>query len=156
MINKQDCLSLLVKLGDQGVAGVNKHIREVMMSRETPLSALQFLAQNQGFEATKFYEMLRKSHNQKKSPLYTNILKEDLLSDELITTLTSLLTQIALYERKIEDKIKFRQEIRAEEVSRVLHEYFNTGDNTSCQKLLQLIKADILVFEYLIGRRELA
>ena len=75
MINKNDCLTILVKLEGAGVAEARPFIKKLMLSREPSLEVLKFIAQQRGFEIGKFYEMLRKSHNEKKSPLYTNILK---------------------------------------------------------------------------------
>ena len=73
MITKNDCLSILVKLGDNGVQGTDPYIRKLLVSKEIPLDVLRFISDNRGIEVSEFYEMLRKSHNQKKSPLYTNI-----------------------------------------------------------------------------------
>ena len=99
--------------------------------------------------------MLRKKHNQKKSPLYVNILKDIENEDQCITTLVCLLVQINLYSNKLEkDKDLFLKEIRAEELLKVLHEYYSTKDSSSCLNLLKLIKTDLLVLECLAGRRE--
>ena len=102
-----------------------------------------------------FYEMLRKKYNQKKSPLYLNIVKEVSQPDEVITTLSCLLTQITLYGNKLEAKDSFIKEVRAEEITRVLNEYFKTGVYDTCVSLLKIIKSDLLVLEYINGRREL-
>ena len=98
--------------------------------------------------------MLRVRYNKKKTPLYKNILKEN--SDTEITTiLACLLTQIVLYSKKLESKELFLKEIRAEEIARVLQSYFETDDLEQCKKLLHLIKADLMVLEYLNGKRTL-
>lgn len=156
MITKNDCLSILVKLEDSGVQGVDPYIKKLLISREPPLEVLKFIANNRGIEVGNFYEMLRKSHNQKKSPLYTNILKEVSDEEDVVTTLSSLITQILLYGRKIENKDQFFKEVRAEEITRVLNTYFQTGIYEDCKILLNLIKSDLLVLEYIAGRRELA
>ena len=155
MITKNDCLSLLVKLEDQGV-NIDAQMRKLVVSKEVPLDVLKFISGYRGIEVGNFYEMLRKRHNQKKSPLYTNILKEVSDIDEVITPLSCFLTQIILYSNKLESKDSFLKEVRAEEVSRVLNTYFKTGDASSCITLLKLIKSDLLVLEYISGRRELA
>lgn len=156
MITKNDCLSILVKLDDSGVANVDPQIRKLLISKDIPLDVLKFILDNRGIEVSNFYEMLRKSHNQKKSPLYVNIISGVEEENNIITTLTSLLTQISLYSRKLANKELFFKEVRAEEIAKVLKEYFETGSCEDCKALLSLIKSDLLVLEYIAGRRELA
>lgn len=153
MITKNDCMSILLKLEDQGL-NINNMMRKLVIAKETPLEVLQFIAQNRGMEAINFYEMLRVRYNKKKTPLYKNIIKNTDES-EITTILACLLTQIILYSKKLGDNGLFLKEIRAEEISRVLHDYFETEDLDQCKKLLQLIRADLLVLEYLNGRRSL-
>jgi hypothetical protein len=153
MITKDDCMSILLKLEDQGL-NINSAMRKLVVAKDLPLDVLKFIAQNRGMEAINFYEMLRSRYNQKKTPLYKNILKNN--DDKEITTiLACLLTQIVLYSKKLESKDLFLREIRAEEISRVLHDYFKTDDLDQCKKMLGLVKSDLLVLEYLNGRRKL-
>lgn len=153
MITKDDCMSILLKLEDQGL-NINSAMRKLVVAKDLPLDVLKFIAQNRGMEAINFYEMLRSRYNQKKTPLYKNILKNN--DDKEITTiLACLLTQIVLYSKKLESKDLFLREIRAEEISRVLHNYFETDDLEQCKKMLSLIRSDLLVLEYLNGRRKL-
>jgi hypothetical protein len=153
MITKDDCMSILLKLEDQGL-NINSAMRKLVVAKDLPLDVLKFIAQNRGMEAINFYEMLRSRYNQKKTPLYKNILKNN--DDKEVTTiLACLLTQIVLYSKKLESKDLFLREIRAEEISRVLHDYFKTDDLEQCKKMLGLIKSDLLVLEYLNGRRKL-
>ena len=154
MLTKSDCLSILVKMEDAGI-DVKNNMKELLISRDIPTSVLEFIVKNKWIEAGNFYEMLRKKHNQKKSPLYTNILKETSSEEQCITTLVCLLVQITLYGNKLEkDKDLFLKEIRAEELSKVLYEYYSTRDSANCFGLLKLIKTDLLVLECLAGRRE--
>lgn len=155
MITKNDCLSILTKLDESGVSGVNSYVRKLVVARDIPLEVLKFISDNRGLEVSKFYEMLRKSHNQKKSPLYTNILKEIKDPQEVVTTLSCLLTQILLYGKKLENKDQFFREVRAEELTRVLNNYFKTGLYEECLHLIKVLKSDLLVLEYIAGRREL-
>ena len=155
MITKNDCLSILTKLDESGVSGVNSYVRKLVVARDIPLEVLKFISDNRGLEVSKFYEMLRKSHNQKKSPLYTNILKEIEDPQEVVTTLSCLLTQILLYGKKLENKDQFFREVRAEELTRVLNNYFKTGLYEECLNLIKVIKSDLLVLEYIAGRRDL-
>ena len=154
MITKNDCLSILVKMEDNGLS-VNAYIKKLLSAKEIPLDVLQFIAKNRGIEVGNFYEMLRQKHNKSKSPLYTNILKEIDDVDDVITTLTCLMTQIVLYGKKLDDSSAFYKEVRAEEITRVLNEYFKTELPDDCVKLIKLIKSDILVLEYITGRREM-
>lgn len=155
MITKNDCLSILVKMGDDGLA-VNPYIKKLVIASEPPLEVLKFIATNRGMEVSNFYEMLRRNHNKKKSPLYKNILTEGLSVDETMTTLSCLLTQIVLYGNKLDNRDLFFKEVRAEEITRVLNNYFKNGFADDCLALLKLIKTDLLVLEYIVGRRDLA
>ena len=148
-------MSILVRMEDAGI-NINQAMKKLITSNDIPVEVLKFIADNRGLEAINFYEMLRKSHNQKKSPLYTNILKDLKDEDEIVTTLSCLITQILLYSKKLDAKDIFLKEIRAEEISRVLHSYFETSDYTDCLKMLRAIKTDLIVLEYINGRRELA
>lgn len=154
MITKNDCMSILIKLEDRGI-NIDNYMRKLVVSKEIPLEVLKFISQHRGIEVANFYEMLRKKHNQKKSPLYLNIVKEVADLDDVITTLVCLLTQITLYGNKLDSKDSFIKEVRAEEITRVLNEYFKTGVYDSCLALLKIIKSDLLVLEYINGRREL-
>ena len=156
MITKEDCMSILVKLEDNGV-NINQQILKLATAKEVPIDTLKFIAAHQGIEVINFYEMLRKSHNKNKSPLYTNLLKEQKEKDEILTVLACLLTQIILYSKKLTDnKQAFLKEARAEEITKVLNDYFKNEDFPACETLLKLIRTDILVLDYINGRRELA
>lgn len=155
MITKTDCLTILVSLEDRGV-NIDKQMKKLLTAKEIPLETLKFILENRGIEVANFYEMLRKKHNQKKSPLYHNIVKDTTDPEEIITTLSCLLVQIALYSKKlVSNKEIFQREVRAEEISRVLHNYYTTGMLDSCIALMKLLKADLLVLEHISGRREL-
>lgn len=154
MITKDDCMTILVKLGDEGIS-VNSVIRKLLIAKEVPLDVLKFIAENRGMEVINFYEMLRKRYNQKKSPIYKNIL-DDLNNDkEIITTLSCLLTQVLLYGEKLSNPSLFYKEVRAEEITKVLNNYFKDENTEICKALLRLIKTDLLVLEYINGRRTL-
>lgn len=157
MITKNDCMAILVKLEDKGL-NINEYMRKLIVSKEPPIDVLRFIVDNRGIEANHFYEHIRKNHNEKRSPLYKNIVSEISDLNEVITTLTCFLTQATLFGNKLEDDAKadFFKEVRAEEVARVLHQYFVDGSYAGSLALIKLIKADILVLEYVSGRRELA
>jgi hypothetical protein len=154
MITKNDCLTLLVALEDKGV-NIDKPMKKLVTAREIPMDVLKFILDNRGSEVANFYEMLRKKHNQKKSPLYHNIVKDITDLDDVITTLACLLVQITLYSNKLtSNKEIFQREVRAEEITRVLNHYYNTGEFDQCLALIKLLKADLVVLEHISGRRE--
>ena len=154
MITKNDCLTVLVALEDKGL-DINQPMKKLVTSKEVPLEVLKFILDNRGIEVAHFYEMLRKKHNDKKSPLYHNIVKDLTDPEEVITTLACLLVQITLYSKKLQtNKEIFKREVRAEEITRVLNDYYTTGTLDSCLVILKLIKADLLVLEHISGRRE--
>jgi hypothetical protein len=154
MITKNDCLTILVALEDKGV-NIDAQMRRLVTSKEIPMDVLKFILDNRGSEVANFYEMLRKKHNQKKSPLYHNIVKDIEDTDDVITTLACLLVQITLYSKKLtSNKEIFQREMRAEEITRVLNSYYSAGDFSQCLALIKLLKADMLVLEYISGRRE--
>ena len=155
MITKNDCLSILVKLEDSGIAEAGTYVKRLIIAKEPSMDVLKFIAQQRGFEISHFYEMLRKSHNKNKSPLYTNIVREITDTKEVMTTLSSMLTQILLYGNKLDNPPAFYREARAEEISRVLNNYFKTGEIDTCIAMLKVIKSDLLVMEYIAGRRDL-
>lgn len=154
MITKNDCLTILVALEDKGV-NIDKPMRKLVTTKDIPMEVLKFILDNRGIEVANFYEMLRKKHNQKKSPLYHNIVKDIEDVDEVITTLACLLVQINLYSKKLSaNREIFQREVRAEEITRVLNSYYRTGEFDQCLALIKLLKADLLVLEHISGRRE--
>jgi hypothetical protein len=155
MITKNDCLTILVSLEDRGV-DIDQQMKKLLTAKEIPIDVLKFILDNRGIEVANFYEMLRKKHNQKKSPLYHNIVKDITDPDEVVTTLACLLVQITLYSRKLtSNKEIFQREVRAEEISRVLNNYYATGTLDNCLALIKLLKSDLLVLEHISGRRDL-
>ena len=155
MITKNDCLTILVSLEDRGI-NIDQQMKKLLTAKEIPIETLKFILENRGIEVANFYEMLRKKHNQKKSPLYHNIVKDITDPEEVITTLACLLVQITLYSKKLtSNKEIFQREVRVEEISRVLNNYYTTGMLDSCLALMKLLKTDLLVLEHISGRREL-
>ena len=154
MLNKSDCMSILIKLEDKGV-DINAQMKKLILAKDIPIDVLKFIAEKQGLEAVNFYEMLRKSYNNKKSKLYKNIL-DDIKLEDVCVILSSLLLQIAWYSSKLTDtKNSFLQEIRANEISEALADFYKSDNVEKCLAVLNAIKTDLLVLEYLNGRREL-
>lgn len=155
MITKNDCLTILVSLEDKGI-NIDQQMKKLLTAKEIPIDTLKFILDNRGIEVANFYEMLRKKHNQKKSPLYHNIVRDNIDPEDLITTLACLLVQITLYSKKLpSNKELFQREVRAEEISRVLNTYYATGMLDGCIALMKLLRSDLLVLEHISGRRDI-
>ena len=152
MITKNDLLMLLSELQDNGIDTVEQFTRTVT-SRELPLDVIQFINSKRQLDVNTFYEYIRKSYNDKKSKLYINIMKEIDDVNEVLTTLAALNLQILLFSKKVNDKQMFLRHARAEDITKVLTNYYQKFDLTNCVRLIHLIKADITTFEHLSGKR---
>ena len=153
MITKQDCLVLLYDIKEKG-SDCSKQIKELITSSEPSLEIIKFINDNRQLDLTKFYEKIRKSYNDKRSNLYINIVKEIEEPNEVLTTLSALLTQILIFSKKVDNRNMFLKHARCDEISRVLTRYFQTYDLISCMKLLKLIKCDLVALETVSGRRK--
>ena len=149
MILKNDCYILLADLEKKGINTKEPIMELVNAQNNIPLSVIKFINDNRQLDLTCFFERIRKNYNQKKSQLYKNIVSEITNPNEVIVTLSALLTQILLYANKLENKQMFLRHARCNEITIVLNNYFKTYDITNCIKLLQLIKADIKCLESL-------
>lgn len=146
MITKEDVLLLLTELRNSGI-DCKEQIKQQILAKEPQIEILKFINDNRELDLTNFYKKLRKSYNNKKSKLYINIVKETEDVKDVLTTLSSLLTQIILYAKNVDNMIMFYQHSRAQEITLVLNNYFKTYDLTNCIKLMKIIKADIKVCE---------
>lgn len=146
MITRNDCYLLLAELSDRGI-DTTSQLKELVASTHPPLEVIKFINDNRGLELTSFYERIRKNYNHKKSKLYINIVKETEQPQEVLTTLSSLLTQILLFAKDAEDRQMFLKHSRANEITQVLNGYFRNYDLTNCNKLIKLIKADLKALE---------
>lgn len=153
MVTKTDLVLLLTELQDSGIE-VKNYLTKTLSSPNVSLDVLKFINDQRQFDVASFYELLRKNYNAKKSPLYKNIVRED-ISDpqEALTTLAALNLQILLFAKKLDDDKMFLKHSRAEEITRVLNNYYKTYDLIPCLKLLKLVKADLVAFETVAGRR---
>lgn len=148
MIKKTDCILLLTEMQEQG-KDVSRQIKQLMTAKELSLDVLKVINDNRQLDVAGFYEKLRLNYNKKRSNLYINIVKEIEEPQEILTTLSAMLTQILLYSKNIENKQMFLKHSRADEITRVLDNYFKTYDITNAIKLIRLIKADIKALESL-------
>lgn len=155
MLQKNDLILLLSEMQEQGI-DVDKELTVVLTSPSIPLDILKLINNNRPLPVTQFYERVRKNHNEKKSDLYKNIMKETDEADKILTTLSAFVLQVNLFARYLEEKDlqMFYKHSRVEEVTRVLNNYYKVYDLTNCIKILRLIKSDILAFETIQGRRD--
>ena len=146
MITKNDCILLISDISNKGV-DTREVMKKLISSRNVDLSVIKFINTHRPLEVSQFYEQLRHNYNHKKSKLYINIVKEIEDPNDVLTTLSSLLTQILLFSRKCEDRQLFLKHSRAVEISKVLTKYFTDYDLQTCLTLLRLIKIDLKALE---------
>ena len=152
MITKTDILTLLTEMENKGVKEAKTMFKKALLKEDVSLEALKFINDNRALEISEFYEMIRRNHNQKRSPLYKNIVKEEYKEpEEVLTTLASLNLQILLFNKNLEEsrKQRFLNHSRAQEIVEVLDNYYKTYDLRPCLKLIYLIKSDLKAFESL-------
>ena len=154
MISKNDVLLLLTELNENNIDCTN--YIDVLYSNNAPiLDILKFINKNRPLDLINFYEKLRKSYNHKSSKLYKNIVSCDEIAEldpnTTLTTLSALLNQIMQF--KVDDKPMFMKHRRVDEILKVLTIYTDTYDIQPAYRLLTLIKADLVVSEYINGRR---
>ncbi len=152
MVTRNDILLLLTELQEEGKE-VKTYLTKALTSQTIPLDVLKFINDERQLDVASFYELLRKNYNSKKSPLYKNIVREEIRPEEVLTTLAALNLQILLFAKNLEDDKMFLKHSRAEEITRVLNNYYKTYDLIPCLKLLKLVKADLVAFETVAGRR---
>ena len=153
MIQKNDLVLLLTELEKNGVEGASQQIKSVLTTPNIELATIKFINDNRPLEIVQFYEKMRKNYNNKKSPLYKNIVKDVDDIEDILTTLHAYALQVNLFSKKLDNKQLFFKHARAEEVTRVLNTYYSNYDITPSLKLIKLIKADIIAFETVAGRR---
>ena len=146
MITKNDCYLLLAEIKENGV-DTNQVMKRLVSMSSPDIEVIKFINDNRELDLTRFYEKLRYSYNHKKSNLYKNIVKEIDEPQDVLTTLSAMLTQIILFSRNVEDKEMFLKHSRAYEISLVLNNYFKDYNLTNCLKLLRLIKIDLKALE---------
>lgn len=146
-ISRTDCILLLTDLQEKGI-DVKKQLESIMRNDITQ-DVIAFINNNRQMDLSKFYEKLRKSYNNKKSKLYKQIVVSDEVdnSQEVVKTLSALLTQVVIFADDVEDKDMFLKHARADEISLVLAKYFKEKDITTCVKLLRIIKSDLKALE---------
>jgi hypothetical protein len=149
MLKKNDLILLLTQLQESGV-DVSSQLKQVVISSEVSklIDVIKFINDNRQLDVTGFYEQLRKSYNEKRSSLYINLVREEPKDPtEALITLASLNLQILLYAKHIDNPQLFLSHSRAEEITRVLNNYYKTYDLKPVLFLRNLIRSDLKVFE---------
>lgn len=153
MLRKNDLILLLTQI-QAGGEDVSSLIREVASSPDMPVSVIKFINDRRPLDVTGFYEQLRKSYNNKRSSLYINLVREDVKDpNEVLITLSSLNLQILLYAKHLDSPQMFLSHSRAEEITRVLNNYYKTYDLRPALALRDLIRSDLKAFESLKDAR---
>ncbi len=153
MISKNDCILLLTDLQESGV-DIKDNILKVIGSTSIPMNVLKFINSHRQLDLTQFYDGLRKSYNNKKSKLYINLIKGEMdKADDILTTLLSYALQAELFCRKATDVQMFIRHARLKEIQIALYKYYDEFDLSVCQKLLKIIRTDIIACETIDGRR---
>lgn len=147
MISKNDCLIMLYDIKNKGI-NTDLAIKELLENNGPTVNVIAFINDNRPLELKAFYEKLRKSYNQKKSNLYINICKSDEQEPkDILVTLSSLLIQIFLFAKTLDNSEMFVKHSRANEITKVINNYLKDYNLTNCVKLLQLVKADMKILE---------
>lgn len=149
MLKKNDLILLLTQLQESGV-DVSSQLKQVIMSSDVSklIEVIKFVNDNRQLDVTGFYEQLRKSYNSKRSSLYINLVREEPKDPtEVLITLSSLNLQILLYAKHLDNPQLFLAHSRAEEITRVLNNYYKTYDLKPVLLLRDLIRSDLKVFE---------
>jgi hypothetical protein len=146
MIQKTDLILLLTEMQEQGI-DIDNQLKKTLVAQNIPLDVLKFINDTRQLDVAAFYERIRKNYNDKKSPLYINIVKEIEEPTEVITTLSALALQINLYSKHVENKAMFFKHARIKEILGCLNQYYDNYDITKSIKLIRLIKADLKAFE---------
>lgn len=156
MLQNTDLIILLSDLDANNIKGAKELIPSLIGKTSISLEALKFINDHRPLDVAEFYERIRKNYNDKRSNLYKNIVREVEDSQDVLTTLHALSLQIILYSKHVnsKDTSMFFKHTRAEEITRVLNNYYKTYDIISARKLLKLIKADLCAFEFVEGRRK--
>ena len=104
MITRRDCILLLSELAERGI-NTDAMLKKTFQSQDIDLDVIKFINGHRPLDARLFYEKLRKSYNDKRSTLYKNIVTcdEEDCTDTVLTTLSSLLLQIHLYTKNVEN-----------------------------------------------------
>lgn len=148
MLTTNDCLLLLSEIESKGIN--TKEVTTKLVTSGLTQDVLKYIDTYRPLEVKQFYENIRKNYNNKKSKLYKEIVQIDQKQPkDIVITLSCLLTQILLFSNKVEDRQLFLNHSRADEISKVLHNYFVSYDITLCVKILNLIKADLKALESL-------
>jgi len=156
MLQVNDLILILTDMDASGDEGAKEHLMRALRSPLVSNDTLKYINDRRPLDVTKFYERVRKNYNDKRSNLYKNIVRDIEDPEDAISTLSAFLLNLFLYSKHVEESNKalFFKHVRAEEVSRVLNRFYKDYDITSAIKLLRLIKADLVCFETIEGRRK--
>lgn len=144
-MNKVEAYKKLADLKSSGVDIVSQ-VKSLAESSDVPESVEKFIESFDQSESKKFFENLRKMHNDKGHRLYSNILDENL--DELGTLkcLSSYMTNAVIAMENMDEPtesklIELRKSIGLEVVSEALADYYNGRDYDKIKSAKNYIKS---------------
>jgi len=147
-LKKTDILLLLTDLSEKkGDAKAANYILDLYKQKDIPKEIIKYLKDNIDLDVINFYEHLRNSHNQKRSSLYKNIVKEVTVTEEVLITLCSYILQVNIFARKVEDKERFFSNCLIQDTTDILSNYYKTYNIEACIDMLVRIRANIKLFE---------
>ena len=149
MLQVNDLVLILTDMETSGDEGAHEQLMKTLMSSTISTNTLKYINDRRPLDVTQFYERIRKNYNDKRSSLYKNIVKDIEDPDEAISTLSAFALNLFLYSKHVDESNRnlFFKHVRAEEVTRVLNQFYKSQDVTSAIKLLRLLKADLKCFE---------
>ena len=134
MVTKNDLLLILTEMEDKGI-NTTQYKKQLFLNEGVSIETLKFINDNRQLDVAAFYEMLRKNYNTKKSPLYKNIVRDEVSEPEdVLTTLAALNLQILLFAKKLDDNKMFlpdevfeTKEIAQDTIERLI-EFYDDND----------------------------
>ena len=138
IITRQDLLTMVADNADM--------LKQVYSN---PDGVLKYCKENDILEIFRFYDNCRKNYNKKRSKTYINIVKEVEEPQKVLTTLSSLITQILLFSETSANRDIFLKHSRLSEILGAIQLYTETDDLTSCIDLIREIKQDVKYLECL-------
>jgi len=146
LITSSDVVLLLTQLQNEGFE-TKSLITDVLLNKTVSYDTLKFINDNRPLDCYNFIEKVRRSYNNGNSKLYKNLVAELKDTKSVLTTLASLQLQVLLFMDNVSDKTMFLSHMRFDEIQKVFLLYYKDGNLIPAIKLLEVIKADVKIFE---------
>lgn len=122
---------------------VDDHIRRVFNEDTVPYDTIIFINEYEPLDQLSVYNRIY--NNRRKNPLYKNLVNENLSLPDKAIALNSLLTQILINNKKLEESNKkedaelFKDFMSASEIHNAIMEYLN-GNNSKLLETFDMIR----------------